>query len=286
VSRALVTGASSGIGASFARRLAADGFELVLVARRGDRLERAAEELGREHGVAADPVVADLTDPDDRRLVERILAREPAFDLLVNNAGFGRYGRFDEVDAETIEAMVAINVLAATSLARAALPGMVARGSGAIVNVASMLAFTSSIPPSPLPLRATYAASKAFVIALSELLAGELAGTGVRVQALCPGIVRTEFDSIAHSDPPQPPPSSRWSQTRSSRPPSPGWSWERSSACPGCRIPSCSGASRRPSERCSGRRLPGPARPATRADPPGTGAEPRSHRGSSPWRDR
>jgi uncharacterized protein len=206
VSRALVTGASSGIGASFARRLAADGFELVLVARRGDRLERAAEELGREHGVAADPVVADLTDPDDRRLVERILAREPAFDLLVNNAGFGRYGRFDEVDAETIEAMVAINVLAATSLARAALPGMVARGSGAIVNVASMLAFTSSIPPSPLPLRATYAASKAFVIALSELLAGELAGTGVRVQALCPGIVRTEFDSIAHSDPPPPPP--------------------------------------------------------------------------------
>ena len=206
MSRALVTGASSGIGASFARRLAAAGFELVLVARRGDRLERAAEELGREHGVAADPVVADLTDPDDRRRVEGILAGEPAFDLLVNNAGFGRYGRFDEVDAETIEAMVAINVLAATSLARAALPGMVARGSGAIVNVASMLAFTSSIPPSPLPLRATYAASKAFVIALSELLAGELAGTGVRVQALCPGIVRTEFDSIAHSDPPPPPP--------------------------------------------------------------------------------
>ena len=195
--RALVIGASAGIGQAFAERLAADGYDLVVVARRRQRLEDLAARL-RESGARVDVLVADLTVPAELREVEQ---RTSDLGMLVNNAGFGGYMPFVQLDPDRAEALILLQVVAATRLTRAALPGMVARKSGAIINVASMLAFSASIPSPPLPARATYASAKAYLVAFSELLAGELAGTGVRVQALCPGVVRTEFHALMGMDP-------------------------------------------------------------------------------------
>jgi uncharacterized protein len=194
-----VTGASSGVGEAFACRLAADGWDLAITARRGDRLRALAKQLAAEHGVTVQTCVADLTNPSDLADLERVIvAARP--DLLVNNAGFAGYHEFCDVDPKVVSDLIAVHVTATTRLARAAVPAMVARGSGAVINVASALAFSGSLPPQPLPYRATYAAAKAFQVTFSQALAGELAGTGVQVQACCPGLVDTEFHALAGRD--------------------------------------------------------------------------------------
>jgi uncharacterized protein len=185
---ALVTGASSGIGREFARRLAADGSDLVLVARRRDRLDELAEQLHGDHGTAVEVLPADLTDPEERGRVEkRLTETDPGIDLLINNAGVPLSGRFSRVDVDRHDALVRLNVLAVVRLTHAALGAMVDRGRGGIINVSSMAGFQA------LPREATYAASKAFVTNFTEAVAEEVRGTGVHVLALCPGFVRTEF---------------------------------------------------------------------------------------------
>lgn len=194
-----VTGASSGVGQAFAVRLAADGWDLHITARRGDRLGALAQQLTGQYGVHMQVHPADLTDPGDLAgLEEAVTAAEP--DLLVNNAGFAGYREFTDVDPQVLSALIGVHVLAVTRLARAAVPAMIARGSGAIINIASLLAYSGPIPPQPLPYRATYAAAKAFQVALTQALATELTGTGVQVQACCPGLIDTEFHALAGRD--------------------------------------------------------------------------------------
>jgi short-subunit dehydrogenase len=194
-----VTGASSGVGEAFAAALAAGGWDLAITARRGDRLRALAGRLAGEHGVTVQTCVADLTDPGDLAGLEQVIAAAGP-DLLVNNAGFAGYREFCQVDPTVISDLVAVHITAVTRLARAAAPAMVARGSGAIINVASLLAFSGSLPAPPLPYRAVYAAAKAFQLTFTQALAGELAGTGVQVQACCPGLVDTEFHALAGRD--------------------------------------------------------------------------------------
>jgi short-subunit dehydrogenase len=195
---ALITGASSGIGAVFARALAERGMHLILTARRGERLRKLAGELRDAHGVEVRIAVADLAEPGAAAdLWERV--DEPVH-LLVNNAGFGLQGRFEELPRDRQRAMVNLNCGAVLELAHLALGPMRERGAGGIVNVASLAAFQ------PIPLFATYAASKAFVLSLSEALWEENRRTepqakhreaGVRVLALCPGPTPTEFHTVA-----------------------------------------------------------------------------------------
>jgi uncharacterized protein len=188
---ALVTGASSGIGAAFAERLARDGHDVLIVARRAGRLEALAQRLQADFGVAVEPVVADLTDPDGLAVVEQSLL-ERAPDLLVNNAGFSGYGPFKDIDPQVIEDLLGIHTLALARLTRAALPGMVARGGGAVINVASLLSLSGPLALR-MPGRATYAGAKAFMLAFTQALAGELEGSGVRAMVLLPGMVHSEF---------------------------------------------------------------------------------------------
>lgn len=191
--RSLVTGASSGIGEAFARVLRGRGDRLVLVARREERLARLAEVLGGEPAVLT--VTLDLAAPNAGEQLEAVLrARGIAVDVLVNNAGVGHRGRFHEEPADRVRAMVDLNVRALTDLTHRFLPAMVARGRGAVINVASMSAFQ------PVPYLAAYAATKAYVLSLSESLAVELAGTGVTVQVLCPGNIPTEFQTVAGTE--------------------------------------------------------------------------------------
>lgn len=184
---ALITGASSGIGAAFARRLAVQGYDLILVARRKERLTQLATELQQQFNIRAETIGADLSNAVDVQRVECRIAELPAIDLLVNNAGFGVPGKFAEAGLNKTMAMIDVHVVASTRLTYAALPAMIARGTGGIINVASIGGFI------PRPLDAVYCATKAYLIAFSEALQGELAGTGVHVQALCPGFVPTEF---------------------------------------------------------------------------------------------
>jgi short-subunit dehydrogenase len=187
---ALVTGASSGIGEAFARRLAADGHDLVLVARSEDRLTRLAAELERRHGRSVLVVPADLSTPDGVASVRRRTdAAGIAVDLLVNNAGFATHGALVGLDPARDHQQVMVDVAAVVGLTHAYAPGMVARGRGGIVNVASTAGFQ------PLPFMAVYGASKAFVLSFTEALRVELAGTGVTVVALCPGPTETAFFS-------------------------------------------------------------------------------------------
>jgi len=185
---ALVTGASGGIGEEFARQLAAQGTDLVLVARSGDALERLAAELRDRHRVRCDVLVADLTTDDG---VERTLGPAAEVDLLVNNAGYGIAERLVDVEPAHVEGMIRLNVLALARLTRAAVPAMVARGRGAVINVSSVAGF------SPSQAFATYNATKAFVTMFTEALSLEVKGTGVQVQALCPGLTRTGFQAVA-----------------------------------------------------------------------------------------
>jgi short-subunit dehydrogenase len=184
--KALVTGASSGIGEAFARRLAADGLDLVVVARRVDRLEALAAELP----VEVEVLPADLSTADGLdAVVARILRGD--IDLVVNNAGFGTTGHVASTEPDRLLAEVQVDVTAVARLTRAALDPMVTAGHGAIINVSSVVSFH------PIPLNATYAASKAFVTSFTESVAEEVRPTGVVVQALCPGFTRTEFQSVS-----------------------------------------------------------------------------------------
>lgn len=191
---AWVTGASVGLGAAFARRLARDGYDLSLVARNRRQLERLAEELESAHGIRARAVPADLTESAELREVEHALARDGHLELLVNNAGFGTNGAFAGLDVEREENEIRLNVVALTRLTRAALPGLVRRGHGGVINVSSLAGLQ------PAPYNATYGATKAFVNSLTEALHEELRGTAVRAMALCPGFTRTEFQDRAGID--------------------------------------------------------------------------------------
>lgn len=192
---ALVTGASSGIGREIVRRLAADGVSLVLVARRADRLETLAAELAEQHGVAVEVLPADLSDDKDvARVEDRLTDPSRTIDLLVNNASTATAGAVAEVPADVAIGTVAVNVLAPIRLARAAVPGMVARGGGGVLTVSSMVASL------PMPRAAVYGASKAFLTSLSESLYMELKGTGVHVTLLSAGLTRTEFHEAAGID--------------------------------------------------------------------------------------
>ncbi len=192
-SAALVTGASSGIGEALARRLAAGGVgHLVLVARRADRLETLAAQLGADHGTTTEVLVADLADPGALASVEARLAEpgdEPAVDLLVNNAGLGTSGAFVTLPVDGEDHEIRVNVLALVRLCRAALAPMVERGTGAVMNISSMASYQ------PSPGLATYSASKAFVTMFSEALHEEVRGTGASVTAVLPGFTRTEFQA-------------------------------------------------------------------------------------------
>ena len=184
----MVTGASGGIGEEYARQLAAQGADLVVVARRDEELERLAAHLRERNGVRVEVVAADLTDAAQLAEVE---ARTGDLDLLVSNAGYGIAAHVADVDPADIEGMIRLNVLALARLTRAALPGMLERRHGGIVNVSSVAGF------SPSPSFVTYNATKSFVTMFTEALALELKGTGVRVQALCPGLTRTGFQAVA-----------------------------------------------------------------------------------------
>ena len=193
--RALVTGASSGIGDAIARRLAADGSDLVVVARDEPRLRLLAADLddGGDRGIEI--LVADLGDWDQLAAVEaRLVDDEHPIDLLVNNAGFGHQGNFVELDLENEVSMIDVNVTALVRLSHAAGSAMAARGAGGILNVASIAAFA------PSPGSAIYCASKAFVVSFGEALHQELADQGVSVSTICPGFTRTEFQERAEYD--------------------------------------------------------------------------------------
>lgn len=184
---ACVTGASAGLGRQFAQQLAARGHDLLLVARDGDRLAAFAEELTRTYGVEAGAHVADLTrDEPTRGLAER-LSKESRLAVLVNNAGFGTKGKFAERPVAEQASMLELHVMATMLLTRAALPGMIERRHGIVINVASVASFTASRG------NANYCATKAYQRVFSEGVAMELAGTGVHIQALCPGFTHTEF---------------------------------------------------------------------------------------------
>jgi short-subunit dehydrogenase len=198
---ALVTGASAGIGAAFAERLAADGYDLILVARRQDRLAALAGRLHAERGIAADVMALDLAEATSLRSIEQRISAEPRLEMLVNNAGFGAYKPFVELPPDAAEELIRVQVTAVTRLTRAALPGMIALGRGAVINLSSRLAWSATLDAPHLPRRAVYAAAKAYINTFSQIVASELAGTGVRVQALCPGIVRTEFHERQGMDP-------------------------------------------------------------------------------------
>jgi short-subunit dehydrogenase len=186
---AVITGASSGFGAIFADQLAQRGLSLVLAGRDETRLKAVAQRVNAE----VELVVGDLgTEAGVDALINHIKDRE--IDVLVNNAGFGTYGPFAELDAEREHELVAVNVDALVRLTHAVLPGMLARGRGGILNVASTIAFQ------PGPYQATYGASKAFVLSLSQALWAETRGTGVTVTALCPGPTRTGFVDALESD--------------------------------------------------------------------------------------
>ncbi|OEV11963.1 hypothetical protein K378_00647 [Streptomyces sp. Amel2xB2] len=189
---ALITGATAGIGAAFARRLARDGHHLVLVARDKERLREHATALHDRHGVEVSVLAADLAADKGISAVEKRLSeREHPVDLLVNNAGFGNKGRYLDVPVEDELTMLKVHCEAVLRLTSAAVAGMRERGRGGVVNVASVAAF---VP------RGTYGASKAWVVQFTQGAAKDLAGSGVRLMALCPGFVRTEFHERAGMD--------------------------------------------------------------------------------------
>ena len=189
---ALITGASSGIGAELARCHARRGGDVVLVARRRDRLETLAAELTRDHGIAAQVLPEDLADPAaPARIVDALAAEGIAVEVLVNNAGYGAHGNFHEQPWPTNRDLVQVNCTALIELTHRLVPAMVARGRGRVLNVGSTAGFV------PGPLQATYYASKAFVNTHSQALSNELRSTGVTVTVLCPGPVATEFGEVA-----------------------------------------------------------------------------------------
>jgi short-subunit dehydrogenase len=196
---ALVTGASSGIGAAFAERLARDGYDLILVARRRERLETLAARL-RQDGAGTLVLVADLTRTSHLREVEAAVSSCETLEVLVNCAGVAGYMPFVELPPDQARSLIDLHVVAPTCLTRAALPGMIARKRGAVISVSSALAYSASLPAPPLPYRAVYAAAKSYINVFTEIVSNEVKGTGVQVQALCPGVVRTELHDVAGYD--------------------------------------------------------------------------------------
>ncbi|MNF94299.1 putative oxidoreductase [compost metagenome] len=184
---ALVTGASSGIGAVYAQRLAARGFDLLLVARDLQRLEEAASTLRDEYGVQVEVLKADLTQKDDVLKLEQRLRSDSSISLLLNNAGVAADGLLANADTDLLERMIQLNVTAVTRLASAAAASFAEAGRGTIINIASVVALF------PERFNATYSASKAYVLSLTQSLNAELDGTGVKVQAVLPGVTRTEI---------------------------------------------------------------------------------------------
>src|SRR5208282_5072060 len=190
---ALITGASYGIGLEFSRIFASEGYNLVLVARSADRLRQLASELEKNHGTRSLILATDLTEPGASAYVQEQTTRAGIeVDVLVNNAGFGQYGKFAENDLEECLRQIQLNVTTLTHLTRLYLPAMFERKSGRILNVASTAAFQ------PGPLMAVYYATKAYVLHFSEAIANELQGTGVTVTCLCPGPTATEFQKRAN----------------------------------------------------------------------------------------
>ncbi|TSD61378.1 SDR family oxidoreductase [Variovorax sp. KBS0712] len=188
---ALITGASSGIGAVYADRLARRGFDLILVARNRERLDALAAKLSDETGRKVEVLPADLSDRKDIASVEAVLRTRGDITLLVNNAGFGAAAPLLGSDIDKMEDMIELNVSALTRLTYAAVPGFVERGGGTLVNIASIVAI------SPETLNGVYGGTKAFVLALSQSLQHELKDKGVRVQAVLPGATATEFWGVA-----------------------------------------------------------------------------------------
>lgn len=189
---ALITGASGGIGYELAKLFAADGFDIVLVARSEDKLKAAVAELEAGHGITGHVIAADLTKPDAPEQIHDQLQQDHiSIDALVNNAGFATYRPFIETDLNREMQMIQLNVACLTHLTRLFLPGMVERGQGWVMNVASTAAFQ------PGPLMAVYYASKAYVLSFSEAIAAEVAGSGVKVSALCPGPTESGFQQRA-----------------------------------------------------------------------------------------
>ncbi len=190
---AVITGASSGIGLEFARLFAADGYDLIVSARRAERLQQLADELGKSHGATVHIIQMDLAKPyTGEALWHAISAIEPDIDVLVNNAGIGDSGDFAEEAPEDIERMIHLNISTLTSLTRLALPGMIERKHGKILNVASTAGFQPGGPG-----MAVYYATKSYVLSFSRGIHRELRGTGVSVTTLCPGATRTEFEETA-----------------------------------------------------------------------------------------
>jgi short-subunit dehydrogenase len=186
---ALVTGASSGIGMAFAQRLAADGYDLVVVGRRLDRLEALATSLV---DVRVQPVAADLSTDEGIDAVAELCASQP-LSMLVNNAGVAHYMPIVELPAEKARELLHVKVVAPTMLIRAAAPGMQARGEGTIINVSGMIAFSGPAMQAQLPRRAVYAGTLAHLVAMTQVLHEELKSDGLRIQVVCPGVVATEF---------------------------------------------------------------------------------------------
>ena len=187
---AMVTGASSGIGEAYARLLASLGYDLIVVARREDKLLAIAKELEDSFGVSVTILPGDLCNENDLSTIEEKVRDTPNLSVLINNAGFGTLGPFVDVDISKSLDMIALHVTAPTRLVKAALPGMIARREGMIVNVASMAPFL------PVAGNVIYNGTKSYLIALSECLQLEVEGAGIRVQALCPGFTRTGFHSV------------------------------------------------------------------------------------------
>lgn len=190
---ALITGASSGIGAVYADRLARDGYDLILVARNQQRLERLAAQLKSQTGRDVQVVVADLGQSADLKRVASLLQEDPRITLLVNNAGVGASTSLLESSADAMDAMILLNVLALTRLAKAAAGNFVEQGRGTIINIASVVAVAPKL------LNGVYGGTKAFVLALSESLQHELSDKGVKVQVVLPGATATEFWDVAGS---------------------------------------------------------------------------------------
>ncbi len=184
---ALVTGASSGIGAAYSAELARRGYDVILVARRREKLAALAEQLSHTYGVEATPVTADLSTEADIERIEHVLAATETLNLLVNNAGFGLVEPFSKARVERHLDMVRLHIHAVVRLTRAALPIMLTQRRGAVINVSSLMAYY------PLGDNSTYAGTKCYLRAFTEALHQELNGTGVRVQSLCPGFVKTEM---------------------------------------------------------------------------------------------
>ncbi|WP_051804008.1 MULTISPECIES: SDR family NAD(P)-dependent oxidoreductase [unclassified Streptomyces] len=190
----IVTGASSGLGAEFARQLARRGANLVLVARRADRLESLAADLTRAHGVTVTTVARDLGLPDAGRTLRAELESRGIYATgLVNNAGFGTHDAFTDEDPDRLQSMIALNVSALVDLSRAYIDPLSSAGTGVLINVASLLGFQ------PTPYLSVYGATKAFVLSFTESLWEETRGSGLRVLAVCPGATRTEFYDVAGS---------------------------------------------------------------------------------------